>query len=611
MKIAFTILLLTGAMGASSQISLNNAYVDAIKLTELYKKGMENPSDNANLRAEFQRILTRYGGASDNPILTADLQIPIVAATGGPGWSGPSTPTAIPYNDKKLKTQGSAAINWQEAAIVGMADFMAARFKQEVVHFGLKNVFAKVSTEDAAIFSALFPTTFEEIKKLNGATNYYSADLIFIRQLVQTDLNQLQHRLVKEIDVIFPKLNQSPEIKDFLVLGYHIYDNVHKRKNLTEIIESLSREKYGTNEMEEVWQLTTIFSNALRDTGTINLWVDPSKLEGALGRDNLLPTYFFALLYEQLKSDKTGQKLLGKLGPSQTYFNYVRPMLAYFRDFNDAYRFVKNRDFNLREDGEGTEFLKLISRALERFVETPEVGSYVYNASDKAKKAIYTYVRISEPFWNKDYKKAIPVLLSEMNEYLPGDENKYRRSVVFFSQLGSIEDSKDMETILLAYSLPIGGSSIKRSAQWNVSLNGYVGATGGVEKAYGSKASENKGNLGLAAPIGIAVTHNKRYTVFASFIDIGSIVNVRLGNDTTAYSGLRIEQFFTPGVGLFFNARNTPLTLGFHYSYVPNLRNIKYEKDNLVVTDKNISVSRFNFSAMIDLPFFTLYNKSK
>jgi len=87
--------------------------------------------------------------------------------------------------------------------------------------------------------------------------------------------------------------------------------------------------------------------------------------------------------------------------------------------------------------------------------------------------------------------------------------------------------------------------------------------------------------------------------------------NVRLNNDTTAYSGLRFEHFLAPGIGLFWNWANSPVSLGAHYSYTPNLRNIVYENNNVVIRDENVSVSKVNLSLLIDIPFFTLFNKSK
>src|SRR5690606_41003158 len=56
----------------------------------------------------------------------------------------------------------------------------------------------------------------------------------------------------------------------------------------------------------------------------------------------------------------------------------------------------------------------------------------------------------------------------------------------------------------------------------------------------------SKTNIGLAAPIGVSINFNKNFTVFASIIDLGTLVNVRLNNDTTFFSNLKFEHFLAP-----------------------------------------------------------------
>ena len=73
----------------------------------------------------------------------------------------------------------------------------------------------------------------------------------------------------------------------------------------------------------------------------------------------------------------------------------------------------------------------------------------------------------------------------------------------------------------------IGSSSIKRRSNINISINGYVGITGGYETVSSSQ-KQRSCNIGLSAPIGISATLLGNLTVFMSFIDLGSIVNQRI-----------------------------------------------------------------------------------
>lgn len=596
-----------------SQNTSKNTYIDAIKLAQLYEAVKERPADdNSTLVAEFQNILSKYSYGPVRTILPQDLILNFVNKTGTGPVRAPAGIGSIPYDEKDLMPAAAGSMGWQAAAVNGLADFMAGRFRQEVLHYGLTNVFKRISKEDSVVFSALFPATLREVERLQKESGFYSADVVFLRQVIQTDLDQLSDRLVEEMDVVFPKLSKNPMMKDFFQLGYYIHRSARHGKNVPEIIQALSEKGFSTREQKVVSKLTSLLSTALRDTGTVRLWVDPSRLNGTLGEKNLVPTYFFALLYEQLEEDQIlREEVLFRLGPGDAmYAEKLRPMLAYFNDFNEAQQYLKQNQYIL-EAGEKDEFLRLVLRGVRTFIASPAVREHLFDVPEEARNKIQSYVRISQPLMEKDYKKAIPVLINEMSQYLPGDAGKYRRSVVFVSQLASVSKAEDMEELLLAYSLPVGGSSIKRSSKWNISVNGYVGGTGGWETAYGSAARQTKGNIGLSAPIGVSVTANKQYTLFASFLDLGSIVNVRLNNDTAAYPGLRFEHFLSPGLGMFWNWPNSPVTLGVHYSYTPNLRNIAYNSGDAVIREENVSVSRLNASLLVDIPLFTLFNKAK
>ena len=60
---------------------------------------------------------------------------------------------------------------------------------------------------------------------------------------------------------------------------------------------------------------------------------------------------------------------------------------------------------------------------------------------------------------------------------------------------------------------------------------------------------------------------------------------------------------------LYYNVKKLPISFGFHGNYIPNLRTIKYENQLASISETNVSVIRFNFSILIDIPFLTLYNQ--
>jgi hypothetical protein len=91
-------------------------------------------------------------------------------------------------------------------------------------------------------------------------------------------------------------------------------------------------------------------------------------------------------------------------------------------------------------------------------------------------------------------------------------------------------------------------------------------------------------------------------SVFASIFDLGSIMNFRLTKNSSSFSKVKFENFLAPGLGVYYNFPKMPFTAGIHANYIPNIReiaNIRY------------SVFRMNVSLLVDIPFFTIFNKEK
>lgn len=600
------------------QENMPNTYLDALKLAKIYAADDAGDYVPYELIEEYNKTVKKYiGDKYDfmNPFLK-DIEPRLIykpQAMVTEGNSVSSNGTSWVADMGKFGISNILSTSWQSAAINGMSNFMAGRFKAEVLHMGLEQVFSNIQQRDSIVAKTLFPKTFNQIEKMYSPdvpNSYYSADLLFLRQIVLTDLDNMPGNVIQS-DLLLSKIKDSKR-KDLLNVGYHVVNYSKQGFPLPKIIEKLNQYNYESSEIKEISKIIHLFSEALRDKEESQTkWVNPlTRLDFNPNKTkkNLEIRFFYGLLYEQiietslLKELPSGEKEIS---------DKMQEILLFVNVLNNAYDSAKDKEFNFSKPEDYLSYTRNILSAL-KIVTNNDVVKKAYNLDDKQIDMTLKYINIIEPFMTKDYQRAVPILIAELGEYLSDDGGiKYLRSVNFLSQLASVENDGDMEKLLSAYSLPIGSSSIKRNSVWNVSLNGYVGLTGGKETAYRDSGNETKWNVGLTAPIGIAVTYHK-ITAFASIIDLGTMVNARLDNDMTSYSGLKFEHFLSPGLGLYYNLPKLPLTFGVHYNYIPHLRTVTLENEAAtVLEEKNVSVARFNFSVLVDIPFFTIFNNSK
>lgn len=618
-----------------------NTYLDALKLADInnsIKAKPKNTKDtiynSAAFVEAFKKIVHKYG--EDPELLSNPFLKDVLFGIYGPDTvqvsemiiNGGTSKKAI-IKDIRYKSEAipaavaSGSMGFQAAIINGVSNFMAGRFKQEVIHMGIDKLFSQIvdPKTDSAIISAIFPKTYLQIKNMHSSGTYYTPDLLYLRQVAQNDIEQLPISIVNNTDIIFPILKNKPKAKDMLLLGSGIVKFSQQGQPLPELLSLIAQQKYSSKD-SSIWKLLNLadlLSQALIDTANSkNIWVNPLLSLPTSGKDfkKIEIRYFYGLLYEQLRQIPEIQLYFKQnnvyIEDVNILADKIQKTAFFVNNLNNTYNYLKYKNFNFKNSGELVIYTKEINQSIYSFASTiMEIKplNEKFKLDDSVLQMSTKYLNITEAFINKEYQRAIPLLTIEFGNYM-ATSGSYTRSMIFISQLGTIEDAEDMEVLLQAYALPIGSSSIKRHSKFNLSVNGYVGLTGGIETAYGSLENQTKGNVGLAAPIGISSTFNNgKLTGFISFIDLGTMVNQRLNNDTAYYNNLQFEHFFSPGLGFFGNIYKMPITIGCNFNYIPNLRTIKYNNNGATITNTNTSVTRLNVSVLIDIPFFTLYNK--
>lgn len=643
-KIYFLIVLtLVCGSDLFAQYNKQKTYLDALELANIMNSIPRSTKDttftiNSFVEA-FGKTIHKYGNDQQllaNPFLKDHLlgiyppdTLPkknyymIWDSVMGRGKTGKAVDKAISYSSAGLVAGALGSASWQASAINGIANFMAGRFKQEALHVVIDQMLKQINTEkDAQLIKSVFPQTFTYIERLygSGSSSYYTADLLQLRHTAQFDIEQLPKNIIRNPEGIFPLLQNNPKMKDMLSLGSYIVEYSQQGQSLDRLVSSLANERYSSDSsVYKILNVADLISQALLDTaGSKDKWVNPLNILSTTDMSLKKPEvrYFYGLLYQQMIQVPEFRNYLEVRNADDIIPLAIKmqDLIRFVNKLNNTYSYVKSRGFDLKTPEEIMVYVNNINLSMGQFVSTLKSISAInerYLINDTVVDASGKYIAIFEAILKKDYQQVIPRLTIEFGTYM-SKEIKFSRTIAFVSQLATVENAADMERLLNAYALPIGSASIKRHSSFNISLNGYVGLAGGWETAYGSQKNQTKGNIGLSAPIGISVTVGKGFlTPFVSFLDLGSMVNQRLNNDTVSYSNLRLEHFFSPGIGLLVNCPKLPVSAGVHFSYIPNLRTIKYESGNATITELDRSVTRINFSLLVDIPFFTIYNRDK
>jgi len=637
-KRLLTILVLCSSFFSRSQSSdytynKQPTYLDALHLDKIIEENKTADHEKSlELNEEFYAILARYGMDSSsilgNPFLM-NYKIKVRESSPSDPEILPSlVPGASDVSERpadKIIPSGSVPMNWEAAAINGIATFMAGRFKQEVLHMGIHQMFKRITERDSTLLSDLFPKTFAQIIALQsqGTDAYYTADLLYLRELVNIDMENLPTNLVMNIDEIFPKLKLNPDMKDGLLLTSSLVKYAEMGVPVDQLLTYASSAPYTSDSslVAQMVNISDLLSQAFKDTETSGrIWVNPLVTLPHTGdpRSKDISKIFYGLLYSQLLDLKQFQDAFEKVtreannieAAHQKISKIIQSISMTVNQMEMLANLIKENNYEIKNVSQAMSVIDELIGVVQSTSSTMNLFDVNTVKFDSVVELSHEFISFTESLMAKNYRSAIPKLVLILGTFTD-DHVEMSRILGFIGGLGEINNDEDMEKLLQAYALPIGSASIKRSSSFNLSVNSYVGFTGGIERAFALNSDyQDKGNIGLTAPIGISMTFaNGHLTLFASIIDLGSVVNQRLKNDTTSYVDLRFEHFFTPGGALLYNFKNTPISLGAGVTYIPNLRTIKYSDGTASLGESGLNVIRINASLLIDIPFFTIYNR--
>jgi hypothetical protein len=234
-------------------------------------------------------------------------------------------------------------------------------------------------------------------------------------------------------------------------------------------------------------------------------------------------------------------------------------------------------------------------------------------ASEQALNFIY-YLNV------KDHGKAISSLIRVFTgldtSLIASNNNKSKTAIAYLQKYGDFiaglidaRSSHAVENLLQQISDPPGSSRIKRKSPLTVSINAYLGGTFGQETWTGDALAEDEDFFSIAPtmPIGITLSglfgqKQRSYSLFVSFLDIGSILTYQPQSVKAVDTDLTFKNMFKPGVQLHNNIKKSPFYWGVGWQYGPQYVEINKEKER-------IGSSRFFLSFGVDVPVRTLYQK--
>lgn len=320
-----------------------------------------------------------------------------------------------------------------------------------------------------------------------------------------------------------------------------------------------------------------------------NVWLNIQDIKKLDTKNEWL--YFAGLLYQQDRAffntfifDATAKNLANvtdaELLIIKTKINSILSALVEIQDFRSNLK-----EENLKENFAG--YMSLILKAVEttNYFNTAQlptadfkkyllIANYTMNIYDNARK--------------KDYNNTIYYAVKILNQFLASNTtylevaNTIEQYGTFMTDVINAKNSDEVKDVIKKHAAPPTSFILKREYQRTLSITGQPGYFASMEK-FNGKNQDFKFVSGLTLPMGFEMSfklkHGKENSgslgVFAQIIDLGAVLNFRVGDSTsTLPDKIEFKQIFSPGGSINYGFKNSPVTLGIGYQYTPQLRKI-------------------------------------
>ena len=178
------------------------------------------------------------------------------------------------------------------------------------------------------------------------------------------------------------------------------------------------------------------------------------------------------------------------------------------------------------------------------------------------------------------------------------------RYTSFLASIAGAQNSSDVKDAISAAALPAGSYSLKRKAEIDLSVNSYVGVSGGGDFIYDQKTAFI---VGVAAPIGVSYTwqcNQQPMSIHLNLFDFGIPLSYSFRDSSGLPANIQFKNLLALGGGFLWHCKDSPISTGILATYTPDIRDMKG------LSDKQSSW-RVMLLVAVDIPIFDIYSKSE
>ena len=620
-------------------IFAQSAYYDAFKIKYfLVDDGEGNLKLNANKLEEWTAILIPYDSyllnqdsSSIDVILKKFNDNPFIKRYLPEGITRSTVTVSPPAAKDFLSTVGGLNIS---TIADGLTKFLVKRTKEELNTAFFIKFKEDLDSPEYADLKILFPESYKVLRVIETQVYNFSPYLLMLKEAFKKDLSSIIENLINIINSNRHEefFSKHSGVKEIFSSALTIIKGLNNSIHPGDIINTIAKNGLTSidNNLDAGIKILNYFSNSLKSSDPDRYWISSDEL--SLLNDDAFIIYM-GLVYQSMDRNisfsyktkkinfdeilKTTAQVTGEI---KEYKIFINGFINKAEVIEEHLRKTKKDNDTKPDYGD---YIKYYNESLDLFDYALDINKFIkidsvfIGNAEKFVKKTHLLGEIFADINMKQYSSAIlnsTLLLDDiLDEKIKSGILKYGS---FLSIVTQAETSDEVMAAIETIALPPESYRTKRTAQFNIELNAYVGLTGSYEY---NKSLDKFYPIGAVyAPVGIAaswgicdspsINESGSFTIFASLIDIGVVTAYRFTDQNSEeLPELKLENIFAPGLSFIYGFPNCPLSIGIGGQLGPALRNITTEA---IETANGLNYRIHAFIA-VDIPLINFFTNMR